>query len=104
VDLGADKRSFAAIAESAQVDNLYRLLGTKPQPRGLDPDDIRVVAAAYEATLRDLKVEPGDAATRARVASHIIEDAMLGERDPLRLRDHAVAREPTTERAISDRN
>jgi len=61
----------------------------------LAPEDIRVAALAFEATLKSLDVVEGDAAREA-VARYIMEQALQGERDPLRLRDGALAnlREP----------
>jgi hypothetical protein len=76
----------------AALDNLYRLLRTRPEPSSLGPEDIQVVTAAYEAAVSNLKVRPEDTTTRATLASHIIEGALLGERDPIRLRNHALAK------------
>jgi hypothetical protein len=73
------------------MDKLYRLLRTHSETSSLGPEDIHVVVAAYEAAVSDLKIKADEAAIRESVASHIIEDALLGERDPIRLRDRALA-------------
>jgi hypothetical protein len=73
------------------LDNLYRLLRTSRDASSLGPEEIRVVAAAYDAAVTDLDVRPDDIATRETLASHIIEGALLGERDPARLRERALA-------------
>jgi hypothetical protein len=86
------------------LENLCRLLKAHRDASSLGPADIRVVVAAYEAAVSDLEVSPDDTTTRETVASHIIEDALLGERDALRLRDYALARVRPTQSPASDRN
>jgi hypothetical protein len=54
------------------------------------PDEIRVLTAAFEDTLRTLRlVDRADPATEI-IARKIIELAAQGERDPVRLRERAI--------------
>jgi hypothetical protein len=57
----------------------------------LAPEDIRVAALAFEATLKSLDIVVEGDAARESVARYIMEQALQGERDPLRLRDGALA-------------
>ena len=61
-----------------------------PSQNVLSPEDIRVAALAFEATIKSLDVVSADA-MRESVARYIMEQALQGERDPLRLRDGALA-------------
>jgi hypothetical protein len=54
------------------------------------PDEITVLTAAFEDTLRTLRlVDRADPATEI-IARKIIELAQQGERDPVRLRERAI--------------
>src|SRR5262249_14713948 len=54
------------------------------------PDEIRVLTTAFEDTLRSLHLaNRGDPVTEI-IARRIIELAQQGERDPVRLREHAI--------------
>jgi hypothetical protein len=54
------------------------------------PEDITILSAAFEDTLRELRlVDRTDPATTI-VAKKIIELAQHGERDPIRLREGAL--------------
>ena len=64
---------------------IYRLL----KNRAFGPDEIRVLSTAYEETLRTLRLDRSDPATEM-IAKKIIELAQRGERDPARLREHAL--------------
>jgi len=55
------------------------------------PDTIALLAAALEDTLRQLGLADRNDPAVTRVAKTIIELARLGERDPIRLRDLALA-------------
>ena len=55
------------------------------------PDTIALLAAALEDTLRQLGLADRNDPAVTRVAKSIIELARLGERDPNRLRDLALA-------------
>jgi len=62
-----------------------------PYPDVLGPDDIRVAASAFESTLKSLDTVAEKEATREAVARYIIAQSLQGERDPIRLRDGALA-------------
>ena len=62
-----------------------------PNQNVLSPEDIRVAALAFEATIKSLDVLSASDAARESVARYIMERALQGERDPLRLRDDALA-------------
>jgi hypothetical protein len=54
------------------------------------PDEITVLTAAFEDTLRTLRLaDRADPATEI-IAKEIIELAQQGERDPVRLRERAI--------------
>jgi hypothetical protein len=55
------------------------------------PETIALLAAALEDTLRQLGLADRNDPAVTRVAKTIIELARLGERDPIRLRDVALA-------------
>ena len=57
----------------------------------LGPEDIRVAASAFESTLKSLDGNAEEDATREAVARYIMERTLQGERDPIRLRDGALA-------------
>lgn len=65
-----------------------------PQPRSLDPDDLRAAAAGLEIALAGLGADAGDGPydLRRRVALTIIEEAFNGEHDPQRLAQLALQR------------
>jgi hypothetical protein len=62
-----------------------------PYPDVLGPDDIRVAASAFESTLQFLDFVAEEDATREAVARYIMAQSLQGERDPIRLRDGALA-------------
>jgi hypothetical protein len=55
------------------------------------PDAIAVLAVALEDTLRQLRLVDRNDPAATMVAKKIIELARRGERDPIRLREQAVA-------------
>ncbi len=57
----------------------------------LAPEDIRVAASAFESTLKSLTSVAKEDATREAVARYIMARTLQGERDPIRLRDGALA-------------
>ena len=57
-----------------------------------DPADLEIAAAVYVEVVNRLKLPAGDEATRETVAQTIIERMLFGERDPVQLRDAALAR------------
>ena len=60
------------------------------EARAFNPDEVKLLAGAFEAAPRDLNlVDRTDPATEL-VAKRIIELALRGERDPVRLREAAV--------------
>jgi hypothetical protein len=61
------------------------------QPGAFDPEAIAAMSEAFEATLKDLPGVPPDI-VREVIAGRIIAVAKLGERDPVRLREAALAR------------
>jgi hypothetical protein len=71
--------------------NLYRILRGNQRADSRGPEELRLIAAAYEAALAELKITPEDTATRELVASCVVEAAFRGERDAIRLRAHALA-------------
>jgi hypothetical protein len=55
------------------------------------PDEIAVLVSAYEAAMRELNI-PGPTASGAEIlAMTIIRFAKQAERDPVRLRERAIA-------------
>ena len=65
---------------------IHRLL----ENHAFGPDEIRVLTAAFEDTLRKLRLaDRNDPATEI-VAKKIVELARRGERDPVRLREGAI--------------
>jgi hypothetical protein len=68
------------------VVSINRLL----EARAFNPDEVKLLAGAFEAALQDLNlVDRADPATEL-VAKRILELALRGERDPVRLREAAV--------------
>ena len=60
------------------------------QTRAFDPEDIKIITAAFEDALRELKlVDRSDPLTEI-VAKRMIEIAEQGERDPHRLKDRTL--------------
>ncbi len=64
-----------------------------PQPQVLSPDDLRIAADAFEEALQLLppeahELEPYTA--RQLLARYVIDNALSGVRDPIRLRDGAL--------------
>ena len=62
-----------------------------PFLQSLGPRDIEIAAAAYDAVLQQIDRVTGGMATRELIARYIIEKTLSGERDPVRLRDGALA-------------
>jgi hypothetical protein len=55
------------------------------------PDEIKLLVTAFEEALRELQLKDRSDPATLLVAKRIIELAKQGERDPIRLRDGAVA-------------
>ncbi len=62
-----------------------------PPQEILNPEDIRVAVSAFEAALQSLHGEVEEQAARETLARYIMHHALLGERDPIQLRDAALA-------------
>jgi hypothetical protein len=60
-------------------------------PKTFDPKTIRILSEAYEAACHQLQDERQPAIVHEVIAERIIKAAKAGERDPIRLRDIAVA-------------
>ena len=60
--------------------------------RSLDPKDLDVAASVYADVLSRLEFRPMDETMRESVAQSIIDSMLLGERDPMHLRDEALVR------------
>lgn len=65
---------------------IYRLL----KNHAFGPDEIKVLTTAYEDVLRALRLENRADPATEMIAKKIIELAQCGERDPARLREHAI--------------
>jgi hypothetical protein len=65
---------------------IYRLL----RDAVFAPDAVSAMVAAFEATLRELKLTDRDDPITELIARLIIDCAKGGERDPLKLRDCAM--------------
>ena len=63
-----------------------------PASQSLDPADLEIAAAVYVDVVQHLALPTGDELSRERIAQSIIERMLLGERDPIRLHDAALAR------------
>ena len=63
-----------------------------PAARSLDPADLEIAATVYVDLVKQLALPAADEASRERVAHDIIDRMLQGERDPIRLRDGALAR------------
>jgi hypothetical protein len=55
------------------------------------PDEVEALTAAFEDTLRRLRLAQREDPVTLTVARLIVELAKQGERDPVRLRDSALA-------------
>jgi hypothetical protein len=62
-----------------------------PYPGILGPEDIRVAASALDSTLKSIDSVAERDANREAMARYIIARTLQGERDPIRLRDGALA-------------
>jgi hypothetical protein len=62
-----------------------------PASQSLDPADLEIAASVYVEAIGRLCPREGDEACRERIAQSIIDRMLLGERDPIRLRDGALA-------------
>jgi hypothetical protein len=58
--------------------------------RSFVPDEIDVLVKAFEDALRELQLSDRKDPVTLTVAKRIIELAIQGERDPVRLRDRAL--------------
>jgi hypothetical protein len=65
---------------------LHALLGK----HAFAPEEIKVLAGAFEDALKALRLVDRNDPMTLIVATKIIELAQSGERDPIRLRDHGV--------------
>jgi hypothetical protein len=65
---------------------IYRLL----KNHAFGPDEIKVLTTAYEEVLRTLRLQNRADPATEMIAKKIIELAQCGERDPIRLREHAI--------------
>jgi hypothetical protein len=65
---------------------IYRLM----QNAGFNPEQIELMASAYEGALIDLKMKDREDPLTELIAKKVIEYAQRGERDPTRLREHVV--------------
>jgi hypothetical protein len=65
---------------------IYRLLKNGV----FGPDEIKVLTTAYEEALRALGLKDRSDPATEMIARKIIELAQCGERDPVRLREHAI--------------
>jgi hypothetical protein len=63
-----------------------------PAARSLDPKDLEVAASVYADVVSRLEFRPLDETMRESVAQSIIDGMLLGERDPMQLRQGALAR------------
>jgi hypothetical protein len=64
----------------------YRLL----KNHAFGPDEIQVLTTAYEQALCALRLKDRADPATEMIAKKIIELAQRGERDPVRLREHAI--------------
>jgi hypothetical protein len=62
-----------------------------PVAPSLDPKDLEVAASVYAEVVGRLEFRPVDETTRESVAQSIIDSMLLGERDPMQLRERALA-------------
>ncbi|HEY7384179.1 MAG TPA: hypothetical protein VH743_10965 [Beijerinckiaceae bacterium] len=67
-----------------------------PAAHSLDPADLDIAAAVYAELVKRLELPAGDEASRETIAQSIIDRMLMGERDPIRLRDVALARLATS--------
>ncbi len=65
---------------------IFRLLET----HAFSPEEIEILMAAFEATLRDLRLTQETNLVTELVAEKIINLALEGERDPARLQAQAI--------------
>lgn len=65
---------------------IYRLL----KNHAFGPDEIKVLTTAYEQALCALRLKDRADPATEMIAKKIIELAQRGERDPVRLREHAI--------------
>ena len=64
-----------------------------PQPQVLSPNDLRLAADAFEEALQLIPTEAHELkpyTARQLLARHVIDNALSGVRDPIRLRDGAL--------------
>ena len=61
-----------------------------PAASSLDPKDLEIAASVYVEVVNRLAPPIGDEAARERIAQNIIDRMLLGERDPIQLRDGAL--------------
>ena len=63
-----------------------------PAVQSLDPADLDVAATVYAELVKRLELPAADEASRETIAQSIIDGMLMGERDPIRLRNGALAR------------
>ena len=54
------------------------------------PEDVQIIADAFEDTLQVLNLQHRESPTTVRIAKCILDLAMRGERDPVKLRQRAL--------------
>jgi hypothetical protein len=59
-------------------------------PTAFDPETVSVMGEAYERAMRSVRQSEPDA-IREFIAAHIVSQATVGERDPQKLCDQALA-------------
>ncbi len=62
-----------------------------PFPTFLGPREVTIAASAYDEVLQQVDRASGAASAREAVARYILERMLQGERDPIRLREGALA-------------
>jgi hypothetical protein len=77
---------YKSLRTSGAAMAIYRLL----KDHAFGPDEIKVLTTAYEEVLRTLRLENRADPATEMIAKKIIELAQCGERDPIRLREHAI--------------
>jgi hypothetical protein len=76
---------------------IYRLL----QKSAFGPEDINLMATAYELALVRLAIKDRNDPLTEIIAKHIIEVAQTGEKDPKMICTHALSRLSGTDREAS---
>ena len=71
-----------------------------PLPKSLDPAAIQIAVSAYEAVMGSLNAAPEERFSRGIVARSILEAVFSGERNPVLLRDAAMAKLRSSANAV----